>query len=445
MLMAFLLEIIRLGLNNLRLHMLRSVLTSLGIILGVAAVIVMVSIGEGNKQAALRQIQALGATNVIVRSSKPPEAADFSGETRSFVAAYGITRLDMRRVEHNLSDVAYIVPLKAVGAEISYQSQRMGSQVFGTLPRLRKVANLRLEPRGRYLTAEDLRNSAPVAVVGSEVAQKFFRMRDPLGATFRIDQQAFRVIGVLRPIGLAGGASSPLVGRDWNKDVHIPMTTAENQFGDIVLRRQSGSFSGEQVEIAEIYITANSTDTVLETADRVRRVMEVGHPEFSDVQLIVPWELLENVKKTQLVWNIVLIAIAAISLLVGGIGIMNIMLASVTERTREIGIRRALGATRNHIVAQFLVETGSLTAVGGVLGVLIGVGVSIGLDQVVPWILDLAVVRRYFDVAVTLETQITMWSIIVSFVVASLVGLVFGIYPAVLASRQDPIVALRHD
>ncbi len=443
--MVFVIEIIRLGLNNLRLHMLRSVLTSLGIILGVAAVIIMVSIGEGNKQAALRGIEALGATNIIVRSVQPPETASLSGDERSFIAKYGITRDDFRRLDFNIPDARSVVPLKAVGAEISYAAHRLPSQVFGTTPVLRTVANLRVRSRGRYLTDEDLNQHTPVAVIGSEVASKFFRLRDPLGAMFRIDQQLFRVVGVLRAIGLAGGASSPLVGRDWNKDVHIPLTTAENQFGDIVVRRQSGSFSGEQVEFAEIYITANSTETVLETAERVRRVMEVGHPEFSDVQLIVPWELLENVKKTQLVWNIVLIAIAAISLLVGGIGIMNIMLASVTERTREIGIRRALGATRKHIVAQFLVETGSLTAVGGVLGVLIGVGVSVGLDQVVPWILDLAVVRRYFDVAVTLETQITTWSIIVSFVVAALVGLVFGIYPAVLASRQDPIVALRHD
>ena len=197
--------------------------------------------------------------------------------------------------------------------------------------------------------------------------------------------------------------------------------------------------------MAEIYITANSTETVLATAERVKRLLMVGHPEFSDVQLIVPWELLENVKKTQLVWNIVLIAIAAISLVVGGIGIMNIMLASVTERTREIGIRRALGATRKHIIAQFMVETGTLTAVGGVLGILCGVGVSVGLDRLVPWILNLSMVRRYFETTVSLETQITMWSIVVSFVVAALVGLVFGIYPAVLASRQDPIVALRHD
>ena len=185
--------------------------------------------------------------------------------------------------------------------------------------------------------------------------------------------------------------------------------------------------------------------TVLQTAERVRRIMDAGHPDQDDVQLIVPWELLEEAKKTALIWNIVLISIAAISLLVGGIGIMNIMLASVTERTREIGIRRALGATRNHIVAQFLVETGSLTGAGGVLGILLGLGVSIGIGQALPWVLNLPIMGgRFADISVV-ETQITAWSIVVSFLVASAVGLIFGIYPAVVASRQDPIVALRHD
>jgi len=443
--MTFLLETIRLGLKNLRLHMLRSVLTSLGIILGVAAVIIMVSIGEGNKQAALRGIEALGATNIIVRSSRPPETASLSGEERTWIAKYGITRDDLKRLEYGLPDARSIVPLKAVGAEISYRSYRLPSQVYGTTPVLRTVANLRVKSRGRYLTEEDLRQRTPVAVIGSDVADKFFRLRDPLGAMFRVDQQIFRVIGVLQPVGLSGGAGTALIGRDLNKDVHIPLTTAELQFQDITLRRQTGSFSGEEVELSEIYITTKSTDVVLTTAERVRRLMEVRHEDFTDVALIVPWELLEEAKKTALVWNVVLISIAAISLLVGGIGIMNIMLASVTERTREIGIRRALGATRRHIVAQFLVETGSLTAVGGLAGIGLGLGVSVGIGKALPWVLSLPVLRGRFEDITVIETQITLWSIVLSFTVASAVGLIFGIYPAVMASRQDPIVALRHD
>ncbi|MCH7545193.1 MAG: ABC transporter permease [Planctomycetes bacterium] len=442
--MNFLLETLRLGVGNLRLHLLRSVLTSLGIILGVGAVIVMVSIGEGNKLAALRDIQALGATNVIVRSSQPPESASLGGEQRSFIAKYGLMNLDFRRLVHFLPDAAYVVPLKSVGSEITYRSQRMLSQSFGTTPEMIKVANLRIA-RGRYLTSEDMIRKGKVAVIGSEVAKQFFRLRDPIGAEFRIDDRIFRVVGVIKPVGLAGGAGSALVGRDLNKDVHIPLSTANLEFGDVIQRRESGSFSGEEVQLKEIYITAASTDTVLNTADRVRQIIQIGHSIQNDVELIVPWELLENAKKTALVWNIVLISIAAISLLVGGIGIMNIMLASVTERTREIGIRRALGATRNHIVAQFLVETGTLTAVGGLLGIILGVGFSLALDKLLPWFLNLSFMQGFVNSTVNLETQITGWSIIASFLVAATVGLTFGIYPAIVASRQDPIVALRHD
>ncbi len=443
--MGFLLETIRLGLKNLRLHLMRSVLTSLGIILGVAAVIVMVAIGEGNKEAALRQIQLLGATNIIIRSSRPPEASSFGTEERSFVASYGITRRDLRRIDFAMGDQTEIVPLKSVAAEVSYRAQRLPSQVFGTTPRLKTVANLRVGPRGRYLSDEDVRQRTPVAVVGSEIATKLFPMRDPLGETLRIDDQAFRVIGVLQPIGLAGGAGSALVGRDLNKDIHIPITSAEMQFGDIVIRRQTGSMSGENVELSEVYVAVESTDQVLRAAEQVRRLMDVEHATTADAQIIVPWELLEAEKRQQLVWNIVLTAIAAISLLVGGIGIMNIMLATVTERTREIGIRRALGATRGHIVAQFLVETGSLTGVGGILGILAGVGTTVGVGQALPWVLRLPAIQRFFETEVNVETKLTAWSIVLSFLVAAAVGLIFGIYPAIVASRQDPIVALRHD
>jgi len=442
--MGFIFEIIRLGLGNLRLHLLRSVLTSLGIILGVGAVIIMVAIGEGNKQAALREITALGATNIIVRSSKPPETSSMGSQQRSFLVSYGLSREDLRRFKASPTGAVSIVPLKAVGSEISKGPQRVTSQVFGTTPQLLGTARLAVD-RGRYLTDADLDEQAAVAIIGSALAEKLFRLEDPIGSDFRIDDQVFRVVGVLAPVGLAGGSGSALVGRDLNFDVHIPITTAQSRFGDIILRRSSGSFSGEQVELSEIYLTADSTESVLGAAARIRRLIEVGHPGFTDVTIIVPWELLENAKRTALIWNIVLISIAAISLLVGGIGIMNIMLASVTERTREIGIRRALGATRKHIVVQFLVETGTLSAVGGLLGIALGVTGAFAVERVVPFILEQRVIARLVAAKVQIETDVTLWSIVTSFLVAAVVGLVFGIYPAMVASRQDPIVALRHD
>ena len=442
--MGFFLEIFRLGLRNLRLHKLRSTLTSLGIILGVAAVIVVVAVGEGNKIGALREVAALGATNIIVRSSKPPEASS-NAQARTFFVAYGLLRQDLRRLDSALPDANAVVPLKAVGSDVQYGNSRITSQVYGTTPELLDVARLRLEPRSRYLSDEDLAAFAPVCVIGSEVSKQFFPLEDPLGKTIKIDTTVFRVIGVLEPVWLAGGRGSALVGRDLNKDIHIPITTAESQFGDMVMRRQSGSFSGEQVEVSELYVVAPETDAVVPIAERVRRVVEAGHPGLSDVQIVVPWELLENAKRQMMVWNVMLVVVAAISLLVGGIGIMNIMLASVTERTREIGIRRALGATRRHIVLQFLVETGALSTLGGVIGIGLGVGISTGLRPLVALLIKLPWLAGAFEGRLTLEPSITAWSIIVSFVVAAGVGLVFWIYPAIVASRKDPIVALRHD
>jgi len=443
--MSYLLAIIRLGLNNLRLHKLRSFLTSLGIILGVSAVIIMVAIGEGNKQAALRDIQQLGATNIILRSTKPAEASDFGSQERSMVIKFGMTRTDLRRIGEAFTDAFAVVPLKEIGSEISFREKRDVSQAFGVTPQLLEVTSLKVAPGGRYITAEDMASRAPVAVIGHEVSNRLFRLVDPVGATIRIDDQVFKIVGVLKPVGLAGGTGSALVGRDLNLDVHIPFSTAESSFGDILFKRQAGSFSGEEVEISEVFITAPNTDTVVNMASRVKRLMEVGHPGLADVTVIVPWELLENVKKTTRQMNMLLTAIAAISLLVGGIGIMNIMLASVTERTREIGIRRALGATRLDIVAQFLVETGSLSTVGGVAGILFGVGVAIFVDRLLPRILELRAFQGFFESSVRFEAQVTSWSVLISFLVAASVGLIFGIYPAIVASQKDPIVALRHD
>ncbi|MBC8200851.1 MAG: ABC transporter permease [Planctomycetes bacterium] len=438
------LETFLLGMKSLRLHALRSILTSLGIILGVASVIIMVSIGEGNKQSALRAIQSLGATNIIVRSQRPPESQSVGSQRRSFVAKFGMMVEDQRRLEKFIPADA-IIPLKAVGSEVSKGALRTTSQTFGTIPKLKDAANLRIKPGGRYLVDGDLDRRVPVAVIGSEIEKLFFPLTNPIGQNMRIDQRVFKIVGVLKPVGLAGGAGSALVGRDLNKDIHIPLTTAKLEFGDIVVRRQSGSFSGEEVEISELYLTAPSTDAVVPMAEHIRSVLRVGHPKLQDVEIIVPWELLENVRRTTATMNILLTAIAAISLLVGGIGIMNIMLATVVERTREIGIRRAVGASRGDIAIQFLIETGSISCVGGVLGIVLGVGISIGLESFLPWILSFQIFSGIGDVGVGLETRITGWSIIVSFFVAAGTGLVFGIYPAIIASKQDPIVALRHD
>ena len=433
--MTYLVETIKLGLKNLWLHRLRSFLTALGIILGVAAVIIMVSIGEGSKQVALQQIERLGARNIIIRSVKPPESVQAQqGQEQGFQTKYGLTRIDLARIDRFFPQADVIVPVKAVGMQVLKGVNRKTSQAFGTVPELLDVAKLRVA-RGRYLTAGDIESRSAVAVIGYEIARTLYSAEDALGQTIQIDQQTFEVVGILQQVGLAGGAGAALIGRDLNQDVHIPMSTARSRFGDVVMRRSSGSFSAEEVQVHEVYYTSASRDTVLNEAKQLRRLIEDQHPKMDDVEIIVPFELLEEAKRVALTWQIVLGFVAGISLLVGGIGIMNIMLASVTERTREIGIRRALGATKKAITNQFLVETSVLSAIGGIVGVLFGIIVSLGLG----W------GAAVLDYGENLSTQITLWSILLSFAVATLTGLVFGIYPARVAARKDPVVALRHD
>ena len=422
----FIFEIIKLGLNNLRLHMLRSFLTALGIIFGVTSVIVMVSIGEGSKQAALEQIERLGARNIIIRSVKPVETAERQqGQSQGFQAAYGITRTDLSAIRELFPSASNIVPVKAVGQQVVRGPRRKTSQAYGTTPALREVANIRVK-RGRYITQQDLASFSEVAVIGETLARTFFPFEDPLGNTIRIDKQVFTVVGVLAPVGLSGGAGAALVGRDLNEDMHVPLTTAKSRFGDTIVRRASGSFSMEEIEISEIYYTADSRKTVLQDAAGLQRLMRVKHPDLKDIELIVPYELLEEAKRVALTWQIVLGSIAGISLLVGGIVIMNIMLASGTERTREIGIRRALGATRQNIVTQFIVETGVLSAIGGLVGVGLGIAIS----------LLFGLIASALSMDAELATRITMWSILLSFGVATGTGLIFGIYPA--APRWPP-------
>jgi len=442
--MTFLLETIRLGLSNLRLHMLRSFLTALGIIIGVSAVVTMVSIGEGSKAQALMQIERLGARNIIIRSQKPPQANQQSQSNQSWSSKYGLTRTDLAVIEEMFPHATAIVPLKELGSQILRGEKRKTSQAFGTTPEMFEVAQLNLE-RGRYITQADIDSRAMVCVIGSEIAKEFFHLEDPIDSTLRIDEKTFKVVGVLAPIGLSGGAGAALVGRDLNLDVHIPMATARATFGDLVVRSGSGSMQANEVEIAEIYVQCAGRDDVLTDADIMRRLLTVRHPKMEDIGLIVPYELLEEARRQALTWTVTLSAIAGISLLVGGIGIMNIMLANVTERTREIGIRRSLGATRKHIVWQFLVETGVLSMIGGLLGIAVGVGGSLLIGWVTPKLPTWPVIGKLIPPDVQAPIELTPWSMIVAFTVASFTGLVFGLYPAIKASKQDPIVALRHD
>lgn len=435
--MTFLLETFRLGLANLLLHKLRSLLTALGIIIGVGAVVAIVAYSEGTKQAALAQFKEQGANNIILRSVKPPASvqerseedsnssqSNQEGGNQPDILPYGLTRLDHRRLNtDSIRPVEHMVPLKRVGTFVYKNGITVQpARVYGTIPAIDDAIPMTVA-RGRNLADKDGEQIKPVAVLGADAAQDLFRLQDPLGNTFSIDGQRFTVVGVLEPVGLS-------TGRDINFDIYIPIETADARFGD--QRPMPGGQSIESVELSELIIRVPEPSQVVPVAAQVRRVVEIGRNQ-DDVQVIVPLELIRQEERSKLMLTITMIFIAGLSLLVGGIGIMNIMLASVTERTREIGVRRALGATRKHVVAQFLVETTALSLVAGVLGVLLGLTVS-GIIALIAY--------RFDGVNAPIPT---LWSIVASFIAAGLTGIVAGLYPAIRAAWQDPIVALRHD
>ncbi|GIW98232.1 MAG: ABC transporter substrate-binding protein [Pirellulaceae bacterium] len=436
---------IRLGVRNLLLHKLRSFLTVLGTILGVASVIAMLSVGEGSKQAAVEQIRQLGATNVMVRSVRPgtragsenqSAAAASSGSSTnpSRVLRYGLKEDDLR-VLQGLVDttelgeplVRCIVPVSLLRKNLQNGRRRIeNARVLGTTPQFLQVRNIQVA-RGRFLEESDLVRLANVVVLSHGAARRLFGYEDPLNQPLLIGEGAYRVVGILAPQGTGNATPGQTDAANLNEDLYIPITSARSRFGQLQRIVTAGSRSYEINELSEIAIAVRDEDRVPQVAEMVRSLLEARHPDATDYEVVVPLELLQQAEHEKRIWNIVLGSIAGISLLVGGIGIMNIMLATVTERTREIGIRRAIGAKRRDIIRQFLVETVALSTTGGLIGILLGIAI--------PWLVT---------TTMGIPTATQWWSILLAFGISVLTGVVFGVYPARKAAHMNPIEALRH-
>jgi putative ABC transport system permease protein len=411
------------GTRSLLLHKLRSLLTTLGVLFGTASVIAMLAVGEGASWEAQEQIKQLGSQNVILRSLKPPEDPN-QGNQSARVLDYGITDQDLERVRTTFPAVERVVPVREILKEVRYLERGANARVLSTAPEWRDVTG-RLVWEGRFLTESDEESLNNVCVLGTEVARSLFPLETPLGKNIKVGGDYFTVVGTLAPrVPLGTDRARP--GQDVTGEVFIPFETAKKWYGDMQVRRRAGSMDMEEVDLHEVVIEVDHSENVEMVGEAAREMLARFHKK-RDWEVVVPLELLASAEATKRRFNTLLGSIAGISLLVGGIGIMNVMLATVTERTREIGIRRALGAKRRHIVSQFLVETVVLSVGGGLLGVLVGV-------------LSPAIIERVAEQ----KTIVTLTAPLVAFLISAGVGIVFGLYPAWRAANMDPVEALRH-
>jgi len=413
---------IRLGIKSLLLHKLRAALTMLGMLFGVFSVIAMLAIGEGANYEAQQQIKALGSTNIMVRSRKPDDTEQNTSNSMWTAKFYGLLYRDAERIADTLQNLEQVIPVRETRRDARVGARWYPTDVLGTIPAFSDVTSIRVD-EGRWLTPMDEARTSNVAVLGALAAKNLFPLEPPLGKTVLCGNDRFEVVGVLQYQGLSSGFGPVL-----DQCIFVPLSTSRAWFGDIQTKMTGGAFERTGVELHQITVRVHSEDQVLDTARVVEDMLAQSHSE-KDYELIVPLRLLMEKEKLKRIFNLVLGTIASISLLVGGIGIMNVMLATVTERTREIGIRRALGAKKKNIISQFLVETIVLSGAGGLLGVAFGL--------VGPQFVKLIDPDR---VTVTRPEHVLM-----AFGISAAVGIVFGLYPAWRAANMDPVEALRHE
>ncbi len=422
---------IELGSKSIWLHKLRSLLTALGVVFGVASVVAMLAIGEGASHEAQEQIRKLGSQNVILESVKPSDDQTGTNQTRSMVIEYGLTTRDINQIKQTVPGIAIVVPSRIVSEFLWVEERNMDGSLIGALSIYPEMRNRKMVS-GRFFTDIEVDSHAPVCVLNQTAAARLFPLSTPQGKTVRVRGTYYRIIGIIEddtnrsaPEGASSSNGSKASGSQ--AQLIMPFTALSDAFGDTFFRFRSGSFEAEKVEFHEAIVRVAKLDEVVSRAEAIKHILARNHPN-EDYRVTVPIELLRQAERTKRIFSIVLGSIAAISLLVGGIGIMNIMLASVTERTREIGIRRALGARQTDIVVQFLIETVLLAGVGGVLGVVLGLAIPLAISHFAG-----------------VTTVITAWAPALAFSVSVITGIAFGIYPAMRAAKMNPVEALRHE
>ena len=411
-----------LGVKNLSLHRMRSLLTTLGVVFGVASVIAMLAVGEGASRQALDQIRKLGSNNILLSSVKPARTETQGSSGTSRMSVYGLLRDDARRIEESMAAVVRLVPVRLRRKGARFGERLVDVRVVGTTADWFDLVQRPLLA-GRTFTAADEDAMAPVCVVAESVARRLLAGESAIGNHIVVGKHSFEVIGVVQTEGDNPSGQFP----DRASDLYIPISVSIARFGEIIFERNTGSFQIEKVELHQLLLEIDLQENVLPTSLAVKGMLQRFHAN-EDYAVSVPLTLLRQAEATKRTFNIVLGSIAGISLLVGGIGIMNIMLATVTERTREIGIRRAIGAKQRQIVAQFLVETVVLSGAGGMIGLALGV------------LIPLAITRF-----AGMPTVILPGSIVLALGISMSIGVVFGLYPAFRAASLDPIQALRHE
>lgn len=408
-------ENVRLAISGLVDHKFRSFLTMLGIIFGVASVITMLSIGEGAKREAIAKYQDLGVNNIIVRE-KSLSDADLEEVRAKF--SPGLSIQDANTIKEIVPGVEQVASQAEITTDVKYADKSLKSTVIGVSPTYLGMMNYHLQD-GELINENHYNQRMKVCILGAGVATTLFQRENPIGQMIKIEDQWLEVIGVLASKTLFTETVGELAARDLNADVYVPLSTFLNRFS-----RKNILTS----EIQQITVQVDNSGRLIEASKLIDELLKRHHFNNSDYNIVIPYELLKQEEKERQIYNFLLGAIAAISLLVGGIGIMNIMLATVMERTREIGIRRAIGARKSDIRDQFVMEAVTISITGGIIGVFLGIALSLTISL-------------FTDVS----TYIQLYSIIIAFSFSVIVGICFGYLPAKNAAELKPVDSIRYE